>query len=50
MGGTNVGKSFLMNFIANQKTSIVSSMAWTTTDVVGKQMELNPCDKPLPLK
>jgi [FeFe] hydrogenase H-cluster maturation GTPase HydF len=31
-----------MNFITNQDTSIVSSIAGTTTDVVGKQMELNP--------
>jgi [FeFe] hydrogenase H-cluster maturation GTPase HydF len=41
-GKTNVGKSSLMNFITNQKTSIVSNIAGTTTDVVSKQMELNP--------
>jgi [FeFe] hydrogenase H-cluster maturation GTPase HydF len=31
-----------MNFMTNQKTSIVSEIAGTTTDVVWKQMELNP--------
>jgi [FeFe] hydrogenase H-cluster maturation GTPase HydF len=41
-GRTNVGKSSLMNFITNQDTSIVSDMEGTTTDVVSKQMELNP--------
>jgi [FeFe] hydrogenase H-cluster maturation GTPase HydF len=41
-GKTNVGKSSLMNFITNQNTSIVSVAAGTTTDVVQKQMELNP--------
>jgi [FeFe] hydrogenase H-cluster maturation GTPase HydF len=41
-GRTNVGKSSLMNFITNQNTSIVSEVAGTTTDVVYKQMELNP--------
>jgi [FeFe] hydrogenase H-cluster maturation GTPase HydF len=41
-GRTNVGKSSLMNFITNQKVSIVSEIAGTTTDVVWKQMELNP--------
>jgi [FeFe] hydrogenase H-cluster maturation GTPase HydF len=41
-GRTNVGKSSLMNFITNQKSSIVSEIAGTTTDVVWKQMELNP--------
>lgn len=41
-GRTNVGKSSLMNFMTNQKTSIVSEIAGTTTDVVWKQMELNP--------
>ncbi|MDR3112715.1 MAG: [FeFe] hydrogenase H-cluster maturation GTPase HydF [Elusimicrobiota bacterium] len=41
-GRTNVGKSSLMNFITNQNTSIVSEFAGTTTDVVSKQMELNP--------
>jgi [FeFe] hydrogenase H-cluster maturation GTPase HydF len=41
-GRTNVGKSSLMNFMTSQKTSIVSEIAGTTTDVVWKQMELNP--------
>ncbi|MDR3113593.1 MAG: [FeFe] hydrogenase H-cluster maturation GTPase HydF [Endomicrobium sp.] len=41
-GRTNVGKSSLMNFITTQHTSIVSEVAGTTTDVVWKQMELNP--------
>jgi small GTP-binding protein len=41
-GKVNVGKSSLMNFITNQNTSIVSKIAGTTTDVVYKQMELNP--------
>jgi len=41
-GRTNVGKSSLMNFITNQDTSIISEMPGTTTDVVHKQMELNP--------
>ena len=41
-GRVNSGKSSLMNFITGQKTSIVSSIAGTTTDLVYKQMELNP--------
>jgi [FeFe] hydrogenase H-cluster maturation GTPase HydF len=41
-GRTNVGKSSLMNFMTNQNTSIVSEIAGTTTDVVHKQIELNP--------
>ena len=41
-GKVNSGKSSLMNFITGQKTSIVSSIAGTTTDLVYKQMELNP--------
>jgi [FeFe] hydrogenase H-cluster maturation GTPase HydF len=41
-GRTNIGKSSLMNFMTNQKTSIVSEIAGTTTDIVWKQMELNP--------
>jgi len=41
-GRTNVGKSSLMNFMTNQNTSIISEVAGTTTDVVHKQMELNP--------
>lgn len=41
-GRTNAGKSSVMNLITNQKTSIVSEIAGTTTDLVYKQMELNP--------
>ncbi|AKL97625.1 [FeFe] hydrogenase H-cluster maturation GTPase HydF [Endomicrobium proavitum] len=41
-GKTNVGKSSLMNFMTNQSASIVSEIAGTTTDVVWKNMELNP--------
>jgi [FeFe] hydrogenase H-cluster maturation GTPase HydF len=41
-GRANVGKSSLMNFITDQNTSIVSEILGTTTDVVHKQMELNP--------
>jgi [FeFe] hydrogenase H-cluster maturation GTPase HydF len=41
-GRTNVGKSSLMNFMTNQETSIVSEIAGTTTDVVWKQMQINP--------
>jgi [FeFe] hydrogenase H-cluster maturation GTPase HydF len=41
-GRANAGKSSLMNFITMQQTSIVSEVAGTTTDVVWKQMELNP--------
>ncbi|MCL2334438.1 MAG: [FeFe] hydrogenase H-cluster maturation GTPase HydF [Endomicrobia bacterium] len=41
-GRTNVGKSSLMNFITGQNTSIVAEIAGTTTDLVYKQMELNP--------
>ncbi|MCA6072918.1 MAG: [FeFe] hydrogenase H-cluster maturation GTPase HydF [Endomicrobium sp.] len=41
-GRVNTGKSSLMNFMTNQNTSIVSEIAGTTTDVVHKQMELNP--------
>lgn len=41
-GRTNAGKSSLMNFITGQDTSIVSEIAGTTTDLVYKQMELNP--------
>jgi [FeFe] hydrogenase H-cluster maturation GTPase HydF len=41
-GRTNVGKSSLINFITNQNISIVSDIHGTTTDVVQKQMELNP--------
>lgn len=41
-GRTNVGKSSLLNKITNQKVSIVSDIAGTTTDVVEKSMELLP--------
>jgi len=41
-GKTNAGKSSLMNFITGQDASVVSEVAGTTTDVVSKQMELNP--------
>ena len=41
-GRTNTGKSSLMNFITGQNTSIISEIAGTTTDLVYKQMELNP--------
>lgn len=41
-GRTNTGKSSLMNFLTGQNTSIISEIAGTTTDVVYKQMELNP--------
>ena len=41
-GRTNVGKSTLVNYISGQDTSIVSSVAGTTTDSVYKSMELSP--------
>lgn len=41
-GRTNVGKSTLVNYISGQDTSIVSSVAGTTTDSVYKSMELAP--------
>jgi [FeFe] hydrogenase H-cluster maturation GTPase HydF len=41
-GRANVGKSSLMNFITGQDVSIVSEIAGTTTDLVYKQMEMNP--------
>ncbi|MDD5020523.1 MAG: [FeFe] hydrogenase H-cluster maturation GTPase HydF [Endomicrobiaceae bacterium] len=41
-GRTNVGKSTLVNYITEQKTSIVSSVPGTTTDSVFKTMELLP--------
>ena len=41
-GRTNVGKSSLLNKVANQSISIVSDVAGTTTDVVEKSMELLP--------
>ena len=41
-GKTNVGKSSLINKLANQDVSIVSEVAGTTTDIVEKSMELLP--------
>ena len=41
-GRINVGKSTLVNYISGQETSIVSSVAGTTTDSVYKSMELSP--------
>ena len=41
-GRINVGKSTLVNYISGQDTSIVSSVAGTTTDSVYKSMELSP--------
>lgn len=42
LGRRNVGKSSLVNAIANQGVSIVSDNAGTTTDPVEKTMELAP--------
>lgn len=41
-GRTNVGKSTLLNLIAQQDVAIVSPVPGTTTDIVEKQMELLP--------
>ncbi|MBQ6474265.1 MAG: 50S ribosome-binding GTPase, partial [Victivallales bacterium] len=41
-GRRNAGKSSLVNAIANQEVSIVSPIQGTTTDPVGKSMELLP--------
>jgi len=41
-GRTNVGKSSIINFIANQDIAIVSNISGTTTDSVEKTMELQP--------
>ncbi len=42
MGRTNVGKSSLLNLIADQDVAITSPEPGTTTDVVEKPMELAP--------
>jgi len=41
-GKRNVGKSSLINALTNQETAIVSNIAGTTTDPVGKAMEILP--------
>lgn len=41
-GKRNVGKSSLINALTGQQTAIVSSVAGTTTDPVGKAMEILP--------
>ncbi len=41
-GRRNVGKSSVLNALANQDVSIVSDVAGTTTDPVEKAMELQP--------
>ena len=41
-GKINAGKSSFMNFVTDQKASVVSEVPGTTTDIVAKQMELNP--------
>ncbi len=41
-GRTNVGKSTFLNMVAGQDVSITSKQPGTTTDVVEKQMELQP--------
>lgn len=41
-GRRNVGKSSLINKIANQSVSVVSPVAGTTTDIVRKAMEILP--------
>lgn len=42
MGRTNAGKSSFLNLITGQNTSITSTIAGTTTDVVEKAQELLP--------
>ncbi len=42
IGRCNVGKSSLINALANQEVSLVSEVAGTTTDPVYKNMELHP--------
>ncbi len=41
-GRTNVGKSSILNMIANQDVALTSPIPGTTTDVVEKSMELLP--------
>ena len=41
-GRTNTGKSTLLNAVAGQDVAITSAVPGTTTDVVGKPMELLP--------
>ncbi|EGV10211.1 hypothetical protein HMPREF9127_0204 [Parvimonas sp. oral taxon 393 str. F0440] len=41
-GKTNVGKSSLINAIANQTISLVSEQKGTTTDPVKKAIEIHP--------
>ena len=41
-GSRNAGKSSLVNALTGQEVSIVSAVAGTTTDAVGKSMELLP--------
>lgn len=41
-GARNAGKSSLVNALTGQEVSIVSAVAGTTTDAVGKSMELLP--------
>ncbi|CAD7287524.1 tRNA modification GTPase MnmE [Campylobacter majalis] len=40
-GRTNVGKSSIMNMLANQDVSIVSDVSGTTTDIVEKPIEIH---------
>ncbi len=40
-GKRNVGKSSLINALTGQNTAIVSDVAGTTTDPVGKSMEIS---------
>lgn len=42
LGNRNAGKSSLLNAVANQAVSVVSSYAGTTTDPVYKSMEILP--------
>ena len=42
LGRRNVGKSSLINALANQQVAVVSNIAGTTTDLVNKSMEIQP--------